>query len=138
MAIADQQRHQMIERAVRPLPQEHADASVVLWESLAAELTGIIGERGFCSLYSRTLNQAAVRFAWLAPHPPMALSDAFRLLASRLTTRAPAEAHAANSDMLNIFIDTLILLIGELVTNNILRSAWGDDVVNDAGTEHRT
>ncbi|GGE79481.1 hypothetical protein [Massilia psychrophila] len=99
MAIADQQRHQMIERAVRPLPQEHADASVVRWESLAAELTGIIGERGFSSLYSRTLNQAAVRFAWLAPHPPMALSDAFRLLASRLTTRAPHARPVARRDI---------------------------------------
>ena len=37
-----------------------------------------------------------------------------------------------------IFIDTLIILIGELLTNSILRTAWGDDVVNDAGTEHRT
>ncbi|MBC7454420.1 MAG: hypothetical protein H7335_12075 [Massilia sp.] len=138
MPMSDQQRHQMIERAVRPLSQEHADASVVLWGSLAAELSAIIGERGFASLYSRSLNQAGARFAWLAPHPPMASPDAFRLLASNLKTRAPAEAHAVNSAMLNIFIDTLIILIGELVTNNILRSAWGDDVVNDAGTEHRT
>lgn len=128
----------MIERAVRRLPQLHADVSVMLWEALAAELTVIIGERGFASLYSRSLYQAGARFAWLAPHPPKAAADAFRLLASSLNLRAPAEAQAANGALLNIFIDTLIKLIGELLTNSILRTAWGEDVVNDAGTEHRT
>jgi hypothetical protein len=138
MAISDQQRHQMIERAVRSQPKAQANVSVVLWERLAAELTVIIGERGFASLYSRSLNQAGAEFAWLEPHPPKASADAFALLASILKTRAQAEAQAANSAVLNIFIDTLIILIGELVTNSILRTAWGDDVVNAAGTEHRT
>jgi hypothetical protein len=138
MAITDQQRHQMIERAVRPLPQACADVSVVLWERLAAELTVVIGDRGFSSLYSRSLNEAGAEFAWLAPHPTKGAADAFKLLASTLATRTPAEAQAANAAVLNIFIDTLIILIGELVTNSILLAAWGDDVVNDAGTEHGT
>jgi hypothetical protein len=138
MAITDQQRHQMIERAVRARPQANADIGVVLWERLAAELTVIIGDRGFASLYSRSLNEAGAEFAWLEPHPPKPPFDAFNLLASILETRAPEEAQAANAAVLNIFIDTLIILIGELVTNSILRTAWGDDVVNDAGTEHRT
>jgi len=136
MAMTDQQRHRMIERAVRPLSQVHADASIVLWERLAVELTVIIGERGFSSLYARSLNQAALQYEWLAPHPPKTSADAFTLLASSLKARAPAEAQAASSAMLNMFIDTLIILIGELVTNSILRSAWGDDVVNSAATEH--
>ena len=140
MAMTDQQRHRMIERAVRPQSQApaQADASIVLWERLAAELTVIIGERGFSSLYARSLNQAALQYALLAPHPPTAASDAFILLTSSLTARAPEEAQAASGAMLNNFIDTLIILIGELVTNSILRAAWGDDVVNTAGTEHRT
>ena len=138
MAMTDQQRHRMIERAVRPLSQVHADTSIVLWERLATELTVIIGERGFSSLYAGSLNQAALQYAWLAPHPPPASSDAFILLASSLTARAPAEAQAASGAMLNIFIDTLIILIGELVTISILRAAWGDDVVNIAGTEYPT
>jgi len=138
MAMTDQQRHRMIERAVRPLSQVHADASIVLWERLAVELTVIIGERGFSSLYARSLNQAALQYGWLAPHPPKALSDAFTSLASSLKARAPAEAQAASGAMLNTFIDTLIILIGELVTNSILRSAWGDDVVNSVAREHQT
>ena len=127
----------MIERAVHRLPQAHAEVSVMLWEGLAAELMVIIGESGFASLYSRSLYKAGVQFAWLVPHPPKAAGDAFELLASSLRMRAPAEAQAANGALLNIFIDTLIKLIGELLTNSILRTAWGDDVVNDAGTEHR-
>jgi len=136
MTMTDQQRHRMIERAVRSVSPGHAEASIVLWERLAAELTGIIGERGFSSLYARSLNQAALQYEWLAPHPPTAPADAFTLLASSLTARAPAEAQAASGAMLNMFIDTLIILIGKLVTNSILRSAWGDDVVNSAATEH--
>ena len=140
MAMSGQQRHQMIERALRPLCAAEAevdtdtDTGVVLWERLAAELIAIIGERGFASLYARSLNQAATVHKWLAP-PPKASRDAFKLLAASLQARAPAEAQAANGAMLNIFIDTLIILIGEPVTNGILRAAWGDDVVNDAGTE---
>jgi hypothetical protein len=137
MATTDQQRHQMIERAVRALPKANADIGIVLWERLAAELTVIIGDRGFASLYSRSLNEAGAEFAWLEPHPPKPPFDAFKLLASILETRAPEEAQAANAAVLNIFIDTLIILIGELVTNSILRTAWGDDVVNDAVTEQQ-
>ena len=138
MAMTDQQRHQMIERAVSRLSQTHADASIVLWRRLAEELAVIIGERGFSSLYARSLNQAALQYPWLAPHPPKASPDAFTLLASSLKARAPEDAQAASGTMLNIFIDTLIILIGELVTNSILRTAWGDDVVNSAGTEYQT
>jgi hypothetical protein len=137
MATTDQQRHQMIERAVRAPPHTNADIGILLWERLAAELSVIIGDRGFASLYSRSLNEAGSDFAWLEPHPPKPPYDAFKLLASILETRTPAEAQAANAAVLNIFIDTLIILIGELVTNSILRTAWGDDVVNNAGTEQQ-
>jgi hypothetical protein len=128
----------MIEQAVRRRSGAHADISILLWESLAAELRVIIGERGFESLYARSLFRASTTIAWLAPHPPQACADAFRLLAARLTAREPADAQTASAVLLNIFTDTLILLIGELLTNSILRKAWGDDVVNHAATEHRT
>ena len=136
MATTDQQRHRMIERAVLRRHDTQADISVLLWESLATELRVIIGERGFESLYARSLHRACAQFPWLAPHPPQAAGDAFRLLATRLNAREPAEAQAASAAFLNVFTDTLILLIGELLTNGLLRKAWGDDVMNNAGTEH--
>ena len=128
----------MIERAVRPRSPVHADVVIVLWRRLAAELTLIIGKRGFASLYSRSLNKAGAEFPWLEPHPPKDAVDAFKLLASVLETRDPSEAQAANAAVLNIFIDTLIVLMGELLTTSILRAAWGDDVMMITKTKHRT
>lgn len=55
MATPQQQRHLMIERAVQRLPHAPADASVLLWQSLAAELRVIIGDRGFESLYGKSV-----------------------------------------------------------------------------------
>lgn len=138
MSTPDQQRHRMIERAVRHLPNAHADGSILLWQSLAAELRVIIGDRGFESLYARSLYRAGAAYPWLEPHPPQAAAVAFKQLGLRLQGRAPAEAEAASAALLNIFTDTLILLIGDLLTNTILRTAWGDDIVNGAATEHRT
>ena len=136
MPTTEQHRHRMIERAVLRRHDMQAEISVLLWESLATELRGIIGERGFESLYARSLHRA--QFPWLAAHPSQAAGDAFRLLAACLNAREPVEAQAANAAFLNVFIDTLILLIGELLTNSLLRKAWGDDVVNNAGTELRS
>jgi hypothetical protein len=137
MATSDQQRHFMIGQAVRRAPGSDDDVDFRLWHSLALELRVIIGERGFESLYARSLHLAAADHPWLEPEPAKS-GDPFALLAARLKQRPAAEAHAASAALLNIFIDTLIILIGELLTYSILRKAWGDDVVNQAATEHRT
>ncbi len=127
----------MIGHAVRRLPDADADTDLRLWESLASTLRTIIGERGFDSLYARSLHRAGADYPWLAPQA-QAGGTAFQLLTLQLKGQPPAEAEAASAALLNIFIDTLIILIGELLTDSILRKAWGDDVVNQAGQEHRT
>ncbi|MDB5906967.1 MAG: hypothetical protein JWP34_1081 [Massilia sp.] len=136
MASPDQQRHDMIEQAVLRLSAAPLDASILLWEALAAELIPVIGERGFASLYSRSLFRACTKFPWLAGE--RASDETFPMLAARLVPNDPAEAANACAGLLIIFTDTLILLIGELLTNSILSQAWGDDLVNIAGTEHRS
>ncbi len=138
MPTSDQQRHQMIERAVRRRPDAQSDINVVLWESLAAELHVLIGERGFESLYIRSLYRASAAFPWMVRPLQKVSGGAFELVEFSVIARDATEAQAANAALLNIFTDTLILLIGELLTNNILRKAWGDDVVDNAGTEHRS
>ena len=127
----------MISQAVRRVPGSDDDVDLRLWDNLALELRVIIGERGFESLYARSLHHAAAASPWLATQPPQS-GDPFALLTSRLKQRPAAEAQVASAALLNIFIDTLIILIGELLTYSILRKAWGDDVVNQAATEHRT
>lgn len=126
----------MIDQAVRRRPDSD-DVDFRLWESLARELRALIGERGFALMYARSLHQAAVIFPWLAPESAQTADD-FRLLAVLLQAQQVAEAQAASAALLNIFIDALIVLIGELLTDSILRKAWGDNVLNQAVTEHRT
>ena len=89
MATPEQQRHSMIERAVRRLPDPHADGSILLWQSLAAELCVIIGERGVESLDARSLYRAGAAYPWLEPHPPQDVAVAFRPLALRLQGCTP-------------------------------------------------
>jgi hypothetical protein len=137
MALPEQQRHSTIEQEVRRRTAAPLDASLLLWERLTLELVPIIGEHGFASLYSRSLHRACAQFPLLASSVQKADDETFPMLAARLTGHDQAEAASACAGLLIIFTDTLILLIGELLTHSILSKAWGVDVVNNAGTEHR-
>jgi len=135
MATVHEQRQRLIERALRRDPGAVVDVSIRLWEQLSTELSKIIGERGVESMYARSLHQSQKQFSWLTPHPPQAMEAAMTALRASLQGEADTAACAASTAMMMHFINTLILLIGELLTNSILRKAWGDDVVNNAGTE---
>jgi len=138
MDTAEQQRHRMIGRAVLRRSDAQADASIWLWKRLATELSLIIGKRGFESLYARSLSRASAPYPWLQAPAAQEGGNAFERLGANLMTREAADAHAASAALLCTFTDILIVLIGELLTISILRKAWGDDVVDDAETEHRT
>ena len=135
MATVHEQRQRLIQRALRRDPGTVVDGSIRLWEQLSTELSQIIGERGVESMYARSLHQSQKQFSWLSPHPPQALKAAMTALRVSLQEQEDTVASAASTAMLLHFINTLILLIGELLTNSILFKAWGDDVVNNAGTE---
>ncbi|MGX9699310.1 hypothetical protein ACWYXK_20260 [Janthinobacterium lividum] len=135
MATVHEQRQRKIEHALLRDPGAVVDVSIRLWEQRATELNQIIGERGVESMYARSLHQSQKQFNWLTPHPPQALEAAMRALRASLQGQADTAACAASTAMMMHFINTLILLIGELLTNSILLKAWGDDVVNNAGTE---
>ena len=135
MATVHEQRQRSIEHALLRDPSAVVDVSIRLWEQLATELNQIIGERGVDSMYVRSLHQSQKQFSWLALHPPQALEASMSALRASLQGQADIVACSASTAMLMHFINTLILLIGELLTNSILLKAWGDDVVNNAGTE---
>ncbi|UQV45304.1 hypothetical protein KIV45_27160 [Janthinobacterium lividum] len=135
MATVHEKRQRRIEYALLRDPGAVVNVSIRLWEQLATELNQIIGERGVESMYARSLHQIHKQFSWLSPHPPQALAAAMTALRASLQAQAVAVACEASTAMLMHFINTLILLIGELLTNSILLKAWGDDVVNNAGTE---
>ncbi|MDN2710581.1 hypothetical protein O0880_14235 [Janthinobacterium sp. SUN118] len=135
MATVHEQRQRNITHVLLRDPSTVVDVSIRLWEQLAAELSQIIGERGVESMYARSLHQSQKQFVWLEPHPPQALQSAMSALRASLMGQSNAVACEASTEMMMHFIDTLILLIGELLTNSILLKAWGDDVVINAGTE---
>jgi hypothetical protein len=104
----------MIRSTVTRRPEVIVDLSLLLWERLAAELISIIGESGFQSLYSRSVRLTNTRFPWLA-------------ISRASETDAPfagLKASEASIAVLVTFIDTLSVLIGDVVTNSVLHSAW--------------
>ncbi len=136
MATNDNQRHRMIKKAVMQRPEALVAVTLHLWERLSFELTSIIGEGGFQSLYARSVHLVRVRYPWIAPiHSSQPSAIAFASLRSCLEERDLTEINEASVALLSTFIDILIMLIGELLTTSILRSAWGDDVVDIAGKE---
>jgi hypothetical protein len=140
MVTSTEQRHQLIAEAVRQQPDAAAGAgvpatSVLRWRQLARQLCPIIGDAGFMALYMRSLHVVRNQYGWLPRHETLSADAAFTLLEQALQSRDAAAAGGASTALLCVFIDTLILLIGELLTTSILREAWGDDVENHAGTE---
>lgn len=120
--------HQIVERNVMRRADAGAADSVVLWERLSIELIAIIGRNGFYTLYARSIHVLRGQHPWLTEDA----DPRFEKLRTSLELQAPALAAAASISLLNIFIDTLIQLIGEPLTTAILRSAWDQDTVNTA------
>jgi hypothetical protein len=130
MATNDE-RHQMIERNVMRGPDTPGPDVIALWERLAAELSGIIGQNGFDTLYARSVHVARTRHPWLEE----GADTGFGRLKAALEGREPAVAGAASVDLLTTFTDTLVQLIGAPLTTAILRSAWGQDTADTAAKE---
>jgi len=130
MAPTKSPRHALIERAVITLGKRN-ETSIVLWHKLAIVLSQIIGDAGFESMFFRNLDQLEAPFQWLVVVGD-ARPKAIDHLAACLSARAGVEAEAASTCLLIHFTDRLNQLIGELVTNRILRSAWGTLALDDA------
>jgi hypothetical protein len=111
-------------------PEAVVAVAIDVWEKLAVQLVSIIGEGGFQSLYSRSLHLTSLTFPWIAGNHPPQTASRFADLKINLEGRDSAEAAEANIALLITFIDILALLIGEVLTTSILRSAWGNDVLD--------
>ncbi|PUA18910.1 hypothetical protein C7W93_03060 [Glaciimonas sp. PCH181] len=117
-------------------PEAVLETTVYLWERLASELTSIIGEGGFQSLYSRSVHLTSASFPWMVlSHPWQRTDSRFVDLKVSFEDRSFTETSEASIALLVTFIDILAVLIGELLTTSILRSAWGDDALDIAGKE---
>ena len=128
MEIDDLPRHQIIKSLLAS--QHHgkdADAAIYLWEQMANQIVHIIGDVGFNSLYARSLSLTQLLYPWLsAGSLPLRTEPRFAELRVNLDGQSSDQAGAANSRLLIIFTDILATLIGENLTSNILKLAWGD------------
>jgi hypothetical protein len=124
------QLHEQLLQKVFQTPEEAINYTIELWEALAARLVPIIGAEGFQSLLDRSLHMTSTTFPWLAidlivwDH-----SEFFSGLKANLSQRTPAEASSGGLALLLTFVETLVALLDVEVVSNILRSAWGDHVV---------
>ncbi len=114
-------------------PDAVVEVTILLWERLAAELSSIIGEEGFQSLYARSGNLIRATFPWLLlDHASQSSASRFAGLQISLENRSLAEATEASKALLITFVDILALLIGDQLTASILRSAWIDEALDIA------
>jgi hypothetical protein len=114
------------------------DEVIDLWEPMATHIIMIVGDGGFNSLYLRAISLAQPTFPWLAAtSPPSHASNRFAELVTCLKGQPPEQAKAANNLLLTTFTDILATLIGEDLTIQILRSAWGIEALDSPGGEER-
>ncbi len=117
-------RHQIIDGVMAQ--RTEVDAAIELWEQMATRLIALVGEDGFNSLYARSVFLTQSTFPWLAASSLSPRTDhRFANLKNCLEGQTPAQAVKASSFLLITFTDILASLIGEQLTNNILRMAWG-------------
>jgi hypothetical protein len=131
-----QKRHQIIRSTMAQQPEDAADRSIHLWELLAARLTSLIGDIGFNSLFTRSLDLTGIQFPWLiVNHSLQTTESRFADLKVNFGNHSAAEASEASQMLLIIFTDILAALIGESLTIQILNSAWSTDVSAKEGKE---
>ncbi len=105
---------------------DSTDAARQMWETMSAQIILIVGKGGFNSLFLRAFSLAQSSFPWLtATSQTSQSSNPFDELLQCLEGQSFAEAKAANILLLTIFTDILATLIGEDLTIQLLRSAWG-------------
>jgi hypothetical protein len=128
MTTTNLELHMVIRIAVTKRPDFSLDRALVLWQRLSVELTPIIGDGGFDSLYARSLNLASAGFPWIVTKGiAQTKQSSFVDFMQMLKSREPDEAAQALVTLLTVFTDVLATLIGTSLTTRILRSAWGDD-----------
>ncbi len=128
----DDKRLQLLHEVLAPAAgmsgADDVARSLRTWERLAAHLSPLIGEAGFCALYGR-----AVRLV-IPLHPcltPGVSSQPIHLLLSTLKENLasidPVNAGQANSTLLDTFTKLLAGLIGAALTTRLLNTAWADE-----------
>ena len=105
--------------------EEVAEVIAAAFRSIDQILAPIIGPRGLAALYKRTLHLARPACPWL-PVIPDGVPPVMDLpaLVTELEKRTAADSAAAGAQLLQILHTLLMTLIGELLTEQLLRPVW--------------
>lgn len=106
-----------------------------LFEPLRIELTSLISEEGFRSILERSLFLTARNFAWLGADQSSPGASSLYGLRTMLAQQSLSVAREASTALLLNLSDLVASLIGEPLTIDILRSAWGKDALGSLGEE---
>lgn len=107
------------------------------WRHLADQLGPLIGDSGFCALYTRACRLVGPEFRWLADTPPCKTRDSqIKALDGMLASVAPDHAQAAHAALLQTFTDLLASLIGHALARRLLDAAARDGEEKNA-QEHK-
>jgi hypothetical protein len=108
------------------------------WSHLASQLVPLIGETGFCALFSRAVRLAGQLSGSFAVDPSCrAVDKLLSALAGHLGSLDGARARAANTELLDTFIKLLSALIGEGLTTRLLASASNNHDGQQGVQEHK-
>lgn len=112
-----------------------ADATLSTWHQMFALLAPVIGAKGAELLFRRSLYVTSITFRWLTIAGDH--EDSTVLIASLKTCLASHETDAAaeaSYTLMATFIELLATMIGESLTERLLRSVW---VVPVPESEHK-
>ena len=131
MTVTTEDRKQMISRLLTEKPGGQDDAVALaeqvlwLWERIAFHLTPLIGVTGFQTLYARAVHLASPHCPGMTACPPgLPIDTLFRTLKQDLCALDHCGAERCGNVLLNTFTDLVESMIGEVLMEQILRSAW--------------
>jgi hypothetical protein len=93
------------------------------WRQLARHLSPLIGESGFCALFSRAGRLVATQYGWLASPTFKTIDVLIAALGDSLNGVPVDAAREGNTALLDSFVKLLSDLIGEALTIRLLHSA---------------
>ena len=102
-----------------------AEATLGIWHQMTARLVPVIGAQGVDALFSRSLHLTSAAFPWLAiagNHGEDSATPAS--LKACLAARETTVAAEASYVLLVTFTELLATLIGECLTERLLRPVW--------------
>ena len=102
-----------------------ADSAVVAWRAIDTALSPIIGPLGIATLYGRSVYLTRVVHPCLADvHESLMTPNDYAVLRAVLIHQTSEVAWAASAALLQTFCDQLGTLIGESLTERLLRATW--------------